>query len=209
MLGESLFLKHLKSIKNSKVENYIFISTLAFYSLLWVFNPGNKIILASFIILNLIYYWRLKNLQISLILTCLASSVVLTGKRYLIELIPPGVFPKEVFPHGYILFFVITPKIILAFLISLIFIRDLIKGKFKDLVISRFDILVLVYFLWILISDIYGSIRPEVSILFTLSELSILVLYVAVRVYKYKKKELLTIIIALFAALTVFQSCVS
>src|SRR3989337_3051308 len=111
-------------------ETYIFGATLIFYSTLWIVNPGNYFVAAGFLILIVIYYYRTVDFRISLLLAYLASLIISTGERYSIELIPPGVFPKEIFPEGDIAFFIVSAKQILASMIFLVWLRDLfIKGR--------------------------------------------------------------------------------
>ena len=199
----------INTVIKAKNETYVFWTTLVFYFTLWFINPGNKIIVASFVFLILIYYYKIKDIRISLLLAYLASLIVFTGKRYLIELVAPGFFPEDVFPQGHVLFFIISPKHILIFFILLLLIKDFIKGKFKKFVINRVDVLVFLYFVWIVISDILGSIRPEISLLFSVSGLHIFILYTALRVYRKSRVGFLAMAIALFASLIVFESLIS
>jgi len=205
---KSLFLKAFEKVTGKlKPENYIFYSSIVFYLLLWHINPNNKIIALSFVFLIFIYNYKLKNVKLSILLTYLASSIIFTGKRYLIQLVPEGVFPKVLAPQGYVSHFVISYLHIIAFFMLILLVRDFLKNRMK-FKLEKKDYLVIFYFLWLVLSDILGSSRPNMSILFSVLSLHFLVFYFYLK-FLIKGKEKFIILIALFTAQIIFESYIS
>ena len=189
---------------------FIFWTTLTFFLSLWIINPGNYFVAAGFIGLIIVYYYRTKDFRKSLLLAYLASTIVFTGKRYPIELIPPGIIPKEIFPEGYMAFFVISPKHILASLMVFVWLRDLIRKGMSFIKVTKVDLLVLGFFLLIIISGFFGSKRPDISSLFDFLGLHTLIFYFYLRTYIAKYSHyFLALLIGLFAALILFESLIS
>lgn len=186
---------------------FIFVTTLVFYLVLWTVNPENKIIAASFIVLGFIYYFRLRDLRLSLLLTFLASLVILTGKTYTIRLIPPGVFPRDRWPEGYILSLIVSPKHVLSGVMLLTLIHDWKMWKHLEVVWG--DIYLIAYFALTIISAFFASKQPEVSLVFSLLSLDGLVLYLYLRVYLPRWKQILPLIVGLSAAIITFESSIS
>ena len=112
--------------KIADVPNHLFIfwTTLFFFLSILIINPSNKIILVYFVILFFIYYFKIKKFEISLFFTYVSSLIVLTGKTYLIQLVPPGIFSLEIFPFGYSTELVITASHLLAFVMLIHIIRQ-------------------------------------------------------------------------------------
>ena len=157
---------------------FVFIVLILFYFFLWFVNPGNKIIAVSFLALIGIFFLRFKNLKLSLAISYLASQLIFTGKQYLFEIIPPGVFPRIMYPEGNVLSLNITPQNIMAVLLVFVLIRDIFIRGIKKINFQKIDVLVIFFFLWPVIADWSSSLRPEVSTLFSLQNLLTLVAYI-------------------------------
>lgn len=196
-------------IKRINNENYIFIVTTLYYFLVWFINPGNKIIALSFLLLMAIFYYKLKDIRLSTLFTYLVSSIVFTGKKYMIELVPPGVFPLDIYPYGYVAFLVISPKHILAVIMFLFIVRDLFKKKLQPFQIELKEVILVSYFFWLIFSDLVISKRPEISLPFSILSLEVLILYFYIKFYFIKNNRYLSILIWLFASLIFFQSFIS
>jgi hypothetical protein len=210
MFSDSFFINFIKKIYRLDNEKYVFWITLVFYLLLWLVNPGNKIIALAFVLLIFIYYHRVRDIKVSLLFAYLASSIIFTGKRYLIELIPPGVFSEEVFPQGHVLFLVISPQQILLLLMGLFLIRDNVKFGMKKIYYNKWDIFLLLFFIWVIFSDLVASIHPEVSLLFSVFSINLLILYFYLKSYTSKNNfNFLPILLSLFASLVIFESIIS
>lgn len=110
---------------------------------------------------------------------------------------------------GYIVHFVFTPYLILAFLTGVIIIRDFALAKINNFRLRAADILILLYFLWINLSSAIASPRSEISVLYSLSSVSGLILYFFIRVYHPYYKKLLLFIVWAFAALVLVESLIS
>ena len=166
--------------------------------------------MGAFFILIIILNYRLKDFRLSLVISYIASTIIYTGKMYFFEIIPPGVFPKIMYPEGNVLFFTITPQNILSVLLALFMIRDIFLNGLKKLHLEVVDIFVFLYFLWPIISDITSSLRPDVSILFSLQSLLIFTAYVYVKSYVPDKiKKFIPILLAIIASQIIFESVIS
>lgn len=207
--NNSVILNVFNKITYLKPQAYVFYSSLIFYSFLWFFNPQNKIIAVSFLILIFIFYHRLKDIRLSLLLSYLTSIIIFTGKRYLIQLLPLGIFPVDLYPLGYVVYFVISPKHILAFIMFIFLVRDIIKTRFKLIQIKKADLLVIFYFFWILASDVFGSKNPAISLLFSIASLHLLIFYIYLKTYIKKSKLFFLILLGLFASQILFESLIS
>lgn len=208
-IRESVFVSELRKVGRLRPEAFVFLVSLLFYLFLWFINPGNKIIAASFVGLIFIFYFKLKDFRTSLLLVYLASLVVFTGKSYPIELIPAGFYPKELYPFGYIEYFIISPKHILSFMMFAVMVRDFITKRFKPPKIKAIDLTIISFFAWGVISDFLVSRRPEVSILFSLIFLHGLVFYFYLRTYLKKKSNFLILLVFILLSLVFFESVVS
>ena len=208
MKNSLLFNNVIRIITAFNVYFIVFWGTTLFYIFLWFVNPGNKFIAASFIPLCALFYLRIKNFRISLLLTYLVSMIIFTGKTYVIQLIPAGVFPKEVFPDGYIIFFILSIRHLIAVFMLIVLGRDIIITKVKRFRLIKKDLLLILFFLWVVISDIFSS-RPEISLLFSLTSLEALILYFYLRVYVENNQKVLLYILWIFIAIILFQSSIS
>lgn len=201
--------KLTNSFKKRSDEHHIFYVTLIFYLIIWVLDPPNKIVASSFSILLLAYYHKLSNFRISLLLTYLASTIVLTGKTYVIQLIPPGFYSEIAWPFGYNLIFTITPSLILLSFMGVILARDLIISKFKKLKLNNSDLVFIAFSLWPILSDIVSSKRAYLSLLVSLTGSTILFAYLYIKLLINDKKKLVKLVIYLFASLVIFESLIS
>ena len=184
-------------------------NSYVFFTALWTLNPNNYIIAVSFLLLIIIYNIKIKNLKLSLLLTYLASSVILTGKSYPIQLVPKGILPLEIYPFGYFVRFTITPSSILAVLMFLIILRDLINSRINHTKLTPFEILLIIYFLWTVVADYFGSGIPEFSVLFSILSLTIPILYFYIKLYVKQKNTFIKIIIYLLSAIVIFESLIA
>lgn len=199
----------LNRVSGLRPEIFIFWTTTIFYFSLWFINPGNKIIAGSFFLLFFIFYLRLKDLRISMLLTYLVSIVIFTGKTYYIQLIPAGIFPIDLYPNGYVVPFIISPKHILAFLMFFILLRDFIVYKLKLIRFNKADVILVCFYFWVIISDIIASRKPEISLLFSLIFTESLILYFYLRVYGKRYPKLFKSIFWIFVSIIIFQSAIS
>jgi O-antigen ligase len=188
-----------------KNEEYIFWVTLSFYILLLIVNPSNYVIAFSFIFLFAAYYLKIKNFGLSLFFTFVSSLIIETGKAYPIQLVPAGFFPVDIYPQGYIVNLVITATHFIAFVMLLYMIRQFISKPriFKPNLIDL--VLVIFYFLKIL-SAVFGSKIPELSLPFELLSLSIFIGYFYARFILKPDPSLWKNLSYLFSALVIFES---
>lgn len=206
---QSISFRIIDKLKNLSSSRSIFWSSLSLYLALWVINPQNKIIALSFILFTFLVNYKIKNVRLSILLSYIASLIIATGKTYTIQLIPPGIFPIDRWPSGYIYFLTISPKHILAALMFLIAVRDFVSGKFSRIKITSLDWLVFLYFFWGIISDLFASNRPEVSILSAVTTFDRFMLYGYLRLYLQRWKKIISLILSLFIAMILFESVIS
>ncbi len=200
----------LKEIQKLKPEVFVFLTLTVFYLLLWFINPGNKIILASFFVLILVLNYRIRDFRLSLAIAYITSLLIFTGKTYLFQIIPPGVFPRFIYPEGNVLFFIITPQNILSVILGSFLIRDIFINGLKKLHFEKIDLFALLFFIWPILSDSISQFRPDISILFSLQALLVFVAYIYFKNYIPGKIKGFTIIfLAIFASQILFESVVS
>ena len=204
-----MFQEIIKKILFTKNYIFTFFASVCFYYFLWFVNPSNKIIVVLFTILLVIFYVRLKDFKSSLLITYFVSMVIFTGKTYYIQLIPAGLYPEQFYPNGYVVPLIISYRHILAFFLLIILSRDLYISKFKIIVFSTIDIILIGYYIWIFISDIFASYNPGISFLFSLTSLDVLILYFYIRAYYVRNLTVIRILLWVFVAITLFQSTVA
>ncbi len=189
--------------------NFIFLSILVLYLLLWFINPINKIILLFFLVFLLIIYFKTKNFYLSFLVTYLVSSIVLTGKTYTFELIPPGIYSLDLYPYGYLTSLIISPKHVFLVCMLLLIARSFLTSKKITMRIEKKDLLLIAFFLWIIISNLFASQRLEISLPQSIMYLEGLVLYFYVKFYLTAIGNNYKIIISVFSALIFVQFFVS
>lgn len=201
--------KYYLILKNVTPENYIFWSTIFFLLTIWFFNFSNKIIAGSFLILIIFYYYKIKDLKLSVLFTYLASSLIFTGKNYPQQIVPPGILPVEIYPQGFFVNFTVTPSLLMLTLLAVLLFREFFTGKFPKLNTKPVDILILLFFMWPVFSDIVASKDPNLSLLFSITGAGILIFYFFVKYFAARVKNFDKYLVALFSALIIFESLVS
>lgn len=132
------------------------------YATVWFGNTGNKMTVGVFVALAVAMWWCLGSLRAGLYAAYLASLPVMTGKTHTIELVPPGLFPVDRWPNGYIMHLVIGPKHVIAGLSLAVLIARF--GEFRRIKLSAADVLVLVFYGWGALASVFGSSQPTVSV---------------------------------------------
>ncbi len=201
--------KLIKRIGLGDGANFIFLITSLFYFLLWFLNPQNKIVVVLTIILLGINYLKFKDFRMSLLLTYLASMVIFTGKTYYIKLIEPGFYPLNFYPNGYLITFIISTKHILSALMLLVLFRDFIVSKLRLIKFNLVDCILIVFYVWMVVSDILISKKPEISSLYSLISGEFVILYFYLRAFGRKIPKLPKLILAIFLSIVIFESAIS
>lgn len=184
---------------------FIFITTLIFYLALFLLNPTNKLIVLLFFGLFLVYYLKIRNYSESILLTFCASSILLTGKTYPIQLAPPGSFVNEIYPNGYVTNIVVSVSNIIAFVMSMSVIRRLVS-KTVNYKFNKLDLLILFFYFLKLLSAVFGSKNPALSLPIEILSLTDLAAYFFIRTSNTVPQKFLQKIVYLFAALIIFES---
>lgn len=200
-----------KLIKTSKDGVYVSMLTLFFFLIIWLINPSNKLIFLSFFILGWGYYRKIKNIEISMFLTYVASLIVDTGKTYNINLVPPGFYNEQIWPFGYNVQFIINTRMVISSGFGLIILYKVIKNTkiLKFILKNKLFITLSLYVIWIICSDIVGSIKPSLSLLFSSPLLIVLITYCFGWVSYKKNKKLLSLVIAVLSSLVIVESVIS
>jgi O-antigen ligase len=185
-----------------KKPAYLFYLVVVFYLLVWVLDPNNKMLLLSFGLLFLLLLRKLRSMPNSLLSLYLISSIVFVGKTYPIVLFPPKTLPVELFPDGLILNFVIPPSLIISLILLGLLLKKIYSGTFKIYQPKYFFLLLLLY-VWQVISDIFSSSNQNVSLMLSVQGLLIPFIVLAYQMYAKKVKDLL---IPIFFALILVQS---
>lgn len=200
-------MKHLKLGILNNEYNYIFVITLFLYIALWTLNFSHYFNLILFLLYFFIINTKIKSFYLSFLSLLTAASVINSGKSYPIQIIAPGFFNQEIFPNGYLLQFTININLILACITLFIFARDGYKKIAYKL--TNLDWILLSYYLWRFVSNLVGSQRPEVSILFYLNSLPILFIYFYIKIYFLKFKNLYKFLFSILSAIVVFESLIA
>lgn len=208
-MHNSFFFRLIKKFWNLKPKFFVLYITLAFYNLLWFINPNNYTIAFSFLVLFLVYIFRLKDFRLALLLTYLTSFIIFTGKTYDVQLVPRGFFPVDLYPSGYVTTIVISPKHIIALGMALTMLRDFVHFQFKRTKLRSADWAIILFFVWIVISDAFASSKVDLSLSLDLLSLDTLILYLYLRLYSWKTNELVPICLWLFVAIVFFESTIS
>jgi len=185
---------------------YIFWTTLFFYFFLFL-NPNNKTLFLAFLVLILIYYFKLKNFRLALLVTTLASSIFIVGKTYVFELIPVQKLLLEDYPLGYNIGVTLTVSIIFSYLLLLVLLRDIIRKKIAKLSFDTSFWLLLFFYLAVVISSFIASKNYQISALYALGMLGIFIIFFFVRSYNFK--NIFFIILALLSAMIIFEGTLS
>lgn len=210
---KSFFFKFYKSVWNSILnlgkELYLFNTIVFFYLSIWVINPGYKFITAAFLFLIFVVNIKIKNLRLSLLVVFIVSNILFVGKTYVTQLIPIGVFDVNLFPDGFLIYQVITPSNVLATLMLIVLIRDLFTAKIKIDFFKSTNLLLIIFYLYNLLSDLFGSKNPSLSISSYLLGLNSLIMYFYIISYVRADEKFIKIIIGTFCAFIFFESIIS
>lgn len=193
-----------------RLELSTFAITLLFYSSLWIINPQNKIIVISFFVLILVFFLKNRDIRVSLLLGYLASLVILTGKTYVVQLVPPGIFPIDQWPFGYIRHIVVTPTHVISAIMVLIMLRDVLKKHPTERRMYAQDMYIFLFYLWMIASSLFASVNPEISVVFTILLLHTPIVYLYIRFNASRWTNMAYAqFIGVLLAIVVFESGVS
>ncbi len=191
-------------------DKSLFLIILSIYIIIWIFNPSNYLILFVFLSLLIIINLRTHDFKLSLFITFLASTLVLTGKTYPIQIIPPNIFNSNLYPDGYQLLIVVTPNHIFSFLMLVILIREVVLNKITYKEIFKWPgNLLFVLFLWNLVADYFGSVIPSVSMLLTLLGSGGIIMFYYVRLLLLNSKQVIKPVVSIFLAFIIFESFIA
>jgi len=204
--SSNLLLSLVIWLKGLSSPQYLFTTSLFLYFVLLLVNPSNKIIAVLLILAIPLYYWKLRHFGHSIFFAYVTSSLISTGKTYIIQLLAPGEFPIEIFPHGYVLFFTITPSLILATFLGVKLIRDLVLKKVLPIRLSIVDFIVIALMIWPFITDAISSLNPSISLLFDLIAIPPYIVYWYIRLTRFSTKKFLTLFLALLMSQIIFES---
>lgn len=187
----------------------VFWVTLLFYAVLWLLSPTNKIILALFFGLIVVYSWLTKKLHLSFFLAYIASLVIVTGKTYEIQLVPIGLFPIDWWPNGYIVKLILTNSFVLLLFLGAFVVRQFIQTT-KDLTVklSILDIVIVGEIIWLFVSALFGSQNPQLSFVATVLGIPGYISYVYLSTFA-KDNQLIALLVSVIAAIVLFESMIS
>ena len=194
----------------SKIKAYnfynsnIFFITFVFYLCLF-FNPNNKTLFLAFILLGLLYYKYLRNFRLSLLLSTVSSLIFFVGKTYIIELIPPSPYIAFDYPTGFNTSVVLTVFNIFNIAMLFVILRDLFLKKKLIFALTKPILWLFMYYLWLIISSLLASKRPELSFLYSLQSSGSFVLLLYVCFYGLKNKKLPSYLLSIFLAMVFFE----
>lgn len=185
---------------------FLVSSSISFYVLLIILNPSNKITAAFVTGFTLLIFFKLKNIRTTLICSNLISSIILTGKRYDLVIIPPGLFSVDFYPLGYFVSLIISASSIVSFFIGVILFRDWITGKFKGVSLIFPDYMIIIGMFLKLFSNFYVSPMPNIGMLLWLFSLPSVIAYFSIRLYNKTEKTLIPYCLTIFGTLVFIES---
>ena len=194
----------IKKVLSGEIFPYIFWATLIFYFLLFL-NLNNKTLLLAFLILVFIYFFKIKNFRLSLLLTTISSLPFLIGKTYVFELIAANKLNLADYPSGYNFGFTFNVFIIFSFLLLVVILIDLFKRRKINLKFNHVSWIFLFFYIALFLSSLIFSQNPEISFWPFLNLSAILAVFIFIRVYNFKK--LFIFLLAIFSAMVIFESC--
>lgn len=149
----------------------------------------------------LVVYLLTRDFRKSLFLAYLASWPLRIGKTYEIPLISPNELINTDRAFGISEFIVISIREIFIVIMFLVLLRDLVLKKLKTFKLDWISIFLFLNFLFLVLSSIFGSLRPEISLTLSLFALEPLILYLFLKNCLVKKK-------ILFPSLAIFTSMI-
>lgn len=182
----------------------IFWITFIFYFSL-LFNPNNKTLFLAFLVLAFLYYKYLKDFRFSLLLTTISSLIILVGKTYIIELIPPNPYISTEYPTGFNTFIVLQIKDILITGMLFIIIRDILVNKKISLPFAKPTFFLLLFYLWQILTSLIASKKPELSLIYCLQEATSFILFLYILLYGIKHKMFIKGLISIIIAMIFFE----
>jgi O-antigen ligase len=125
-----------------------------------------------------------------------------------LQIIPQGVYPVDLYPWGYVVNLIISPRHIMIAFMFAILIRDIFleKIKFK---IHLLDIIMILFYFWIIFSDIYASQRLEISLPVSLLGIEMPILYFYLRLVVVDKINYVKFVVPVIFTGLVVQSLIS
>lgn len=183
---------------------FMFLVTMLFYALIWRFNPGNKLVFAMSAGLLGVIFLRIRRLAESILVATAVLGVISTGKSYNITLIPPGMFPIDFWPNGYIYRLTFTPGLFVSLLLIIPLLNSFLYEKLRGVRLRARDILLILFFSWTAVSNLFVSVRPDISGISSFYSLITFASYLALRISPYRVK-LRTLFAAVFCALLLVE----
>jgi len=174
-------LKLKNKLKKTTNSQFLVGSSILFYLILLTANPSNKMIILLAGLLFIILFQKIKNIRTTLICCFFIYSVILTGKRYDFIIIPPEIFSIDFYPLGYYVSAIISPSVIISFVMAIIIIREWIKGNLKNTNIIFPDILLIVGTCLRFLSDFFISPMQNIGIILWIFSLPNLIAYFFIR----------------------------
>lgn len=127
----------------------------------------------------------------------------------MIEVVPPGVFPIKILPIGYIIFVIVSSKHAIAGVMLLVLFLDFLRTRFSYVRPLMADGFLIVFYAWVVTSDLFASRHPDISLALSLLSLHVPIAYFYIRAYIGTWKNFSAVILALVIAIVLFQSYVS
>lgn len=199
----------LKPLLSFSKKNFLVLSSVLLWFFL-AFSPNNKIFIAGFLIYLTALSLYLRQVKIALIYTYLVSLPFgRIGKTYEISLVTPAEM-KIVGLNGLSAQIIISIQWVLALFIVFFLARDFISRKRKKLSFDPLALLFFVYFACRVIACIFGSIRPEISLMLSINEIIFFLFYLFYFSNKNNQinsdlKKLIVVNLAAISAVAIFQ----
>ena len=165
-----------------------FLPTIIFYGLSFL-SPNNKVFLGFYVLYGIaLYILHKRQWKDVLFFWYIASLPLAAGKKIAFDLVSFREFNLLIFrPYGISADVIVTIGDVCIAIMGLVILKDVFFGKDRKKYRDTTASVLLMYFCTILISTVYGSIRPEISFLHALFVLKPITLYWYIRHHVHER----------------------
>jgi O-Antigen ligase len=185
---------------------YVFFTSLIYYLLIFYFNQTNKTLVVATVLLTCVYWYKIRNVLLAVLLTYIITSVFFVGKSYEIRVNVPNVSSANDITMLWSQI-VIRISDVYIFIMGLFAIRSIVKKQFARH--QNKPLMFLLAFNGIsLLSALIASKRPDVSLVFALQLCAASVVAWTTTVLA-RKKIIVPLVLSVAAALLLFESFIA
>ncbi len=188
---------------------FIFWGSFIFLTTVWFLNLSQYLVVIAFLLYIGAVSLYVNNIALGLALGALVAFCIQTGKTYTFLMLSPGMVSPERFPEGYSISVSLTVNHIISILLACFIAHGVFTKKYNDVKIILLDLLIFGFFFWVWLTALFGSNMPEISTLYAILSLSILIKYVFFRLHSSLIHKHRRVIFTIITAMLLFESVVA